>query len=76
MNWKLLAGIALGFGIGFGCRAGGIPAPAPPLLMGAVLVVAMTSGYRLADRYIAHHAATTARHFGEPTERSPTRGGP
>ena len=48
MKWKFIAGLLLGFGIGFGCRAFGVPVPAPPVLVGALLVVAMTSGYMLA----------------------------
>jgi XapX domain-containing protein len=70
MNLKLLIGIALGFGIGFGCRALGIPAPAPPLLVGALLVVAMTSGYLLADRLLARRAAHNTPHCGGPTGES------
>ena len=38
MNWKFVAGLLLGFGIGFGCRAFGVPVPAPPVLVGALLV--------------------------------------
>jgi XapX domain-containing protein len=70
MNWKLLVGIALGFAIGFGCRASGIPVPAPPLLVGALLVVAMTSGYLLADRFLARRTAMHAEHCGGPSGRS------
>lgn len=73
MNWKLLAGIVLGFGIGFGCRAGGIPLPSPPVLVGALLVVAMTCGYLLADRFLARRAATQAHHCGGPSGRAPTQ---
>ncbi len=70
MDWKLLAGIVLGFAIGFGCRAGGIPVPAPPLLVGALLVVAMTSGYLLADRLLARRTAMHAENCGGPSGRS------
>ena len=52
MNPRGLIGIALGFAIGFGCRGFGIPVPAPPVLLGAVLVVAMTVGSLLAERYL------------------------
>jgi XapX domain-containing protein len=49
---KSLIGIVLAFGLGFACRAFGIPSPAPPLLLGALLVMAMTIGYIAVDRWI------------------------
>lgn len=67
MHWKLLIGVALGVVIGIGCRALGIPSPAPPALLGAVLVVAMTGGYVFADRFLARRAARHAEHCGGPT---------
>lgn len=47
---KLLIGLIIAFGVGAACRWFDIPAPAPPALQGALLVVAMTSGYLAADR--------------------------
>ena len=44
-----LAGLALGFLIGAGCRWFGLPLPAPTRLVGALLVVAMTLGFLGAD---------------------------
>ncbi len=38
-------GIALGLVIGFVCRYFDLPLPAPPKLVGALLVVAMTLGF-------------------------------
>jgi len=38
-------GILLGLGIGAACRWFDIPLPAPPKLVGALLVVAMTAGF-------------------------------
>lgn len=67
MNPRLLAGILLGFAIGFGCRALGIPSPAPPVLVGSLLVLAMTSGYVLADRYLARGVARHAADCGGPS---------
>lgn len=40
-----LLGIALGLFIGFICRWFDLPLPAPPKLVGALLVVAMTLGF-------------------------------
>ena len=44
MNVRFVIGLLLGVAIGFGCRALGIPSPAPPALVGAPLEVAMTLG--------------------------------
>ena len=66
---KLLLGFLLAFAIGFGCRLFGIPAPAPPVLVGALLVVAMTLGWLAVDR----HASTRARsepHCAGPSGRT------
>ena len=42
---KSMIGIVLAFAFGFSCRAFGIPSPAPPLILGALLVMTMTIGY-------------------------------
>jgi XapX domain-containing protein len=68
-NRKSLLGLALAFGIGVACRAFGIPSPAPPVVLGALLVVAMTSGYLLVDRWMARpaiHRADCAGPSGLP----------
>lgn len=44
-----MAGILLGLGIGITCRWADIPLPAPPKLVGALLVVAMTVGFVATD---------------------------
>jgi XapX domain-containing protein len=53
---KSLLGLVLAFAIGFACRAFGIPSPAPPVIVGALLVVAMTTGYLLVDTVMARPA--------------------
>ncbi|GAB3097900.1 DUF1427 family protein [Lysobacter terrae] len=53
MNVKFLVGLLLALLIGVGCRAFGVPSPAPPALIGALLVLSMTIGYQLADRFLA-----------------------
>ncbi|MEM7524712.1 MAG: DUF1427 family protein [Pseudomonadota bacterium] len=45
----LLIAVAMGFGIGAVCRWFDIPLPAPPKLVGALLVLAMTLGFLGAD---------------------------
>jgi XapX domain-containing protein len=37
--------LALGLSIGLGCRGFDLPLPAPPRIVGALLVVAMTLGF-------------------------------
>ena len=46
---KPLVGIVLAFTLGYGCRAFGIPSTAPALILGALLVMAMTLGYTAVD---------------------------
>lgn len=41
----LLIAIAMGLAIGLGCRWFDLPLPAPPRVVGALLVVAMTLGF-------------------------------
>ena len=57
---KAALGILLGFALGFGCRYFGIPSPAPPVLFGALLVLAMTIGYTLTGRLMTARAAKMA----------------
>jgi XapX domain-containing protein len=66
---KSLLGLALAFAIGFACRAFDIPSPAPPVIVGALLVVAMTVGYLLVDRALtrpARHALDCGGPSGLP----------
>lgn len=51
-----LLGIFLGFAIGYGCRWFDLPLPAPPKLVGALLVVAMTLGFVGVDTMLAASA--------------------
>ena len=44
-----LIGIVLGLLIGFICRWFDLPLPAPPKLVGALLVVAMTLGFMVGN---------------------------
>jgi len=56
---KVGLGLLLGLGIGALCRVLQIPSPAPPVLAGALLVLAMTLGYVVVDHWLA---AREARH--------------
>ncbi|MCC4586357.1 DUF1427 family protein [Xanthomonas melonis] len=44
-----VVGVLLALLIGVGCRMLDLPLPAPPRLTGALLVVAMSGGFILAD---------------------------
>jgi XapX domain-containing protein len=44
-----IIGLLLGLTIGAGCRLFDIPSPAPPRLIGACLVLAMSVGFVTAD---------------------------
>jgi XapX domain-containing protein len=63
---KSMIGIVLAFALGFACRAFGIPSPAPPLVLGALLVMTMTIGYIAVDRWMAS-PAWHARDCGGPS---------
>jgi XapX domain-containing protein len=49
----LIIGVVLGLCIGAACRLIDIPLPAPPKLVGALLVVAMTAGFVATDLLLA-----------------------
>ncbi len=49
---KSLIGLLIGFLVGAACRWFDIPAPAPPRLVGSLLIVAMTLGYIVTGRLL------------------------
>ena len=63
---KLYVGILLAFSIGVTCRRFGVPLPAPPVLIGALLVVAMSAGYIAIDRFARPPAENRSRFAGKP----------
>lgn len=64
---KLLIGIAMSFAVGAFCRYFDIPVGSPPVIPGAVLVVAITLGYSSTDKLLSHRTATTKHMCGGPT---------
>ena len=52
-----LTGLALGFLIGAGCRWFDLPLPAPPKIVGALLVVFMTLGFLGTDMVLVEMAS-------------------
>lgn len=63
---KIIIGLALGVGIGVVCRLVALPLPAPPVLTGALLVVAMTLGYMAVDSFAKHRENKNRVHCGGP----------
>jgi XapX domain-containing protein len=68
---KIAIGFVLSFIIGAGCRYFDIPAASPPVIPGALIVLAMTLGYSSMDRVMVrkNQAATTKHLCGGPTGR-------
>ena len=66
---KAFIGLLLAFAIGAFCRYAGVPVPAPPVLEGALLVLAMTVGYLIADK-LAQRKSTTRHLCGGPTGKA------
>jgi XapX domain-containing protein len=66
---KIAIGFVLSFIIGAGCRYFDIPAASPPVIPGALIVLAMTLGYASMDRVLIRkdRPATTKQLCGGPT---------
>jgi XapX domain-containing protein len=64
---KIALGLLLALAIGVACRLAAIPLPAPPVLIGALLVLAMTLGYVVTDRFATHREAKTRALCGGPS---------
>lgn len=70
-NVKVFIGLVLGFVIGAGCRWLDLPAPAPGVLPGALLVVAMTLGYIGVDKFVQREAKNKHLCGGPSGEAAP-----
>jgi XapX domain-containing protein len=68
---KLLIGVVVSFFVGVGCRYFDIPVPSPPVIPGALLVLAMTVGYSVTNTLLDRKGdlATTSQLCGGPTGR-------
>ena len=64
---KIAHGLLLALAIGVVCRLAAISLPAPPALIGALLVLAMTLGYVVTDRLATHRQAKTRHLCGGPS---------
>jgi len=66
---KIVIGLFLGFGIGFVCSIFKLPLPSPPVLFGSGLVICMTLGYVIVDKFISTQAKNRI-HCGGPSPKS------
>lgn len=67
---KFVLGLLISFAVGVGCRWFDIPVGSPPVIPGALLVLAMTLGYSGTDKLLARRSAppaTTAALCGGPS---------
>lgn len=66
---KFAIGLLISFAVGVGCRLFDIPVGSPPVVPGALLVLAMTLGYSTTNTVLnrRNQPATTARLCGGPT---------
>jgi XapX domain-containing protein len=73
VNWrqafKIGAGIVLGFCIGFACRMFDMPSPAPTAMAGALLVFAMTCGWKITDYWFIHRPKKSVPQAAGPTAK-------
>jgi len=67
---KIVFGLLLAFTIGVVCRLAFIPLPAPPVLIGALVVLSMTLGYIGINRVAGHREAKHRHLCGGPTGAS------
>ena len=57
---KLLVGLILGALIGICCRLFSMPVPGPNAILGALLGIAMASGYELTDKVLSRRAGVVS----------------
>ncbi|HSR51697.1 MAG TPA: DUF1427 family protein [Acidobacteriota bacterium] len=53
---KVVISVLIGIGIGAACRWFKLPVPAPPTLIGALLVTSITVGYQVTDHWLGSPA--------------------
>jgi XapX domain-containing protein len=66
---RVVCGFILALAIGAVCRVARIPSPAPNAIVGALLVVSMSTGYVLSDIWLARTSTITAN-LSRPQIRS------
>lgn len=73
---KFLVGLLISFAVGVGCRFFDIPVGSPPVVPGALLVLAMTLGYSSTNTFLnrRNRPATTSHLCGGPTGETASAG--
>jgi XapX domain-containing protein len=61
---RLIVGLILGALIGIGCRVFAIPLPGPNAVLGALLGIAMATGYEVTDRVLSRRARAAVQDSG------------
>jgi len=51
-NLKYLMSVLIAFCLGGACKFWNLPLPSPPILLGALMVLSMTVGYLVVDKYL------------------------
>ena len=69
---KFFIGLLISFSVGVGCRYFDLPVGSPPVLPGALLVLAMTLGYSSTDKLLSrrNQPATTSHLCGGPSGKT------
>lgn len=69
---KFLIGVLISFAVGVGCRFFDIPVGSPPVVPGAILVLAMTLGYSTTNALLnkLNQTALHSELCGGPTGKS------
>jgi XapX domain-containing protein len=62
---KLIIGIIIALIIGAACRYFKLPVPAPPTIYGVLLILAITLGYIITDKFLLTDAETQPQRIGE-----------
>lgn len=63
---KILIAFVVAFGIGAGSRWTGVPSLAPQAIVGALLIVAMSTGWITADRFLTQKQPVAVVHVSRP----------
>ncbi|HSR67504.1 MAG TPA: DUF1427 family protein [Acidobacteriota bacterium] len=68
---KIIISVLIGVGVGAACRWFKLPVPAPPTLIGAMLVTSITVGYLITDHLMSSPPPAAAQALSEEAVRKP-----